>query len=57
MAHLIAEFYSPTKTKSACVDLSTLENGRRSLQSSQPVSGKREAREYAKRHNATPWNF
>lgn len=54
---IAAEYTNPTKKISAMLWITKIENGRRELLESYSVSGKREARQIAAKHNAKPWNF
>ena len=54
---LIAEFTNGGKRSAPTLTINRLANGRRTFVSSQPVSGKREAREAAKAADAKCWNF
>ena len=52
-----AEFTNGSKTRSATLTFSTIENGRRQFLSEQAVTDKREARRIAKSLGYKPWNF
>ena len=54
---LAAEFYPRTSRSGATVILNRIIDGRRTKVLGFNVSGKREARDIAKRYSATCWNF
>lgn len=56
-AIIAAEYTAKTKTDNAWLFINRIENGRRTPMMQIAVSGKVQAREFAKRHGAKPWNF
>jgi hypothetical protein len=52
---IAAEYY--TSKRGALLDINLISNGERKLLHTQPVSGKREARNIAVQYGASPWNF
>lgn len=54
---LAAEYTTGTNRYPPTLYINRISNGRRSNVVAYNVSGKREARQLAKQHGATPWNF
>lgn len=54
---LAAEYTTGTNRYPPTLYINQITNGRRSNVVAYNVSGKREARQLAKQHGATPWNF
>ena len=54
---LAAEYTSGTNKYPPTLYINRIANGRRSNVAAFNVSGKREARQLAKEHNAVEWNF
>ena len=54
---LAAEYTVGSKRYPPTLYINRIENGRRSSVAAFTVSGKREARQLAKQHNAVEWNF
>ena len=54
---LAAEYTTGTNKYPPTLYINRIENGRRSSVAAFTVSGKREARQLAKQHNAVEWNF
>lgn len=54
---LAAEYTTGTNRYPPTLYINQITNGRRSNVAAYNVSGKREARQLAKQHGATPWNF
>lgn len=54
---LAAEYTTGSKRYPPTLYINQITNGRRSNVVAYNVSGKREARQLAKQHGATPWNF
>ncbi|HET8666843.1 MAG TPA: hypothetical protein VFM10_02615 [Terriglobales bacterium] len=52
-----AEFYRGTAGRSACVDITAIGGGHRTIIASFPVANKREARRLAADFGAQCWNF
>lgn len=56
-AILAAEYTTGSKRYPPTLYINQITDGRRSNVVAYNVSGKREARQLAKQHGATPWNF
>ena len=56
-AILAAEYTMGSKRYPPTLYINRITNGQRSNVVAYNVSGKREARQLAKQHGATPWNF
>jgi hypothetical protein len=56
-AIIAAEYTAKTKALPACLRINRIEGGRRYPMMEILVSGKAQAREFAKKHGAKPWNF
>jgi len=54
---LAAEYTTGSKRYPPTLYINRIADGRRSNVVAYNVSGKREARQLAKQHGATPWNF
>jgi len=54
---LAAEYTTGTNRYPPTLYINRIADGRRSNVAAYNVSGKREARQLAKQHGATPWNF
>ena len=54
---LAAEFTTGSKRRASVLTLNIIANGERQFVREFAVTGKREARQLAARHSATPWNF
>ena len=54
---LAAEYTTGTNRYPPTLYINQITNGRRATVIAYNVSGKREARQLAKQHGATPWNF
>jgi hypothetical protein len=54
---LAAEYTTGTNRYPPTLYINRIADGRRSNVAAFNVSGKREARQLAKQHGATPWNF
>lgn len=54
---LCADFTNGSKTRAATLTVYALIDGRRLGATSQPVSGRQEARKLALSQGAKPWNF
>ena len=57
MTVLAAEYTTGSKRYPPTLYINQITDGRRSNVAAYNVSGKREARQLAKQHGATPWNF
>lgn len=57
MTILAAEYTTGTNRYPPTLYINRIKDGRRSNVAAYNVSGKREARQIAKQHGATPWNF
>ena len=57
MTVLAAEYTTGSKRYPPTLYINQITDGRRSNVVAYNVSGKREARQLAKQHGATPWNF
>lgn len=57
MSILAAEYTTGTNRYPPTLYINRITDGRRSNVAAYNVSGKREARQIAKQHGATPWNF
>ena len=57
MTVLAAEYTTGTNRYPPTLYINRITDGRRSNVVAYNVSGKREARQLAKQHGATPWNF
>ena len=54
---LAAEYTTGSKTREPILTINLIENGTRTFIHDCVVTGKREARYFAKQFGATPWNF